>query len=134
MPQEPDAFQSMKISKEFVRRLARLAPYQKVRAIVMLRTDGRGRAIARRGLPGEREATLRAMRQQVESALPEIDHLLDRFGGERLSSGVDALGAVAVETTAAGIRGLTSLRSVRAVLEDQDVLFRSQRSVSRLSN
>jgi hypothetical protein len=64
---------------------------------------------------------LEAIRRHAEVGLPDIDRVLDKFGGRRLSSEVDALGGVAVETTAAGFLGLTSLGRVRAVLEDQEI-------------
>ena len=115
--------QYTKLSREFVSRLARLAPQQTIRAIVMLNTGGTEKAVPRRGSSAEREAVLRKTRQQVESVLPDIDNVLEEFGGKRLSSGVDALGGVPVQTTAAGILGLTSLGRVKAVLEDQELSF-----------
>lgn len=118
MTPESDAPQHHKLSREFVSRLADLAPEQTIRAIVMLQT-GDAATSGRRG-SGEREAVLQAARRQAEAALPDIDRQLDQFGGKRLS-GVNALGGVSIETTAAGIRGLTSLACVKAVLEDQRI-------------
>ncbi len=115
--------QYTKLSREFVSRLARLAPKQMIRAIVMLNTGGTERAVPRRGSSAEREAVLRATREQVESVLPDIDHVLEECGGKRLSSGADAIGGVAVQTTAFGILSLTSLEPVKAVLEDQELSF-----------
>jgi hypothetical protein len=77
MTQEITASQQTKISPEFITRLAFLAPKQKIRAIVMLQTDYGGAAISRRRTPHEREAALRATRQQAEAALPDIDRMLD---------------------------------------------------------
>jgi len=121
MTQEAATPQNAKISREFATRLASLSPKQKIRAIVMLQTGDHGMQISRRGASSEREAVLRANRQQVESALPDIDHVLHQFGGKRLSSDLDALGGISVETTVAGIRSLTSLDRVKAVLEDQGI-------------
>jgi len=125
MTQETGAPQYTKISREFVRRLASLAPEQKIRAFVMLQTGDVGEALSGRRASREREAVLQTIRRQAEAALPDIDRLLDQFGGKRLS-GVDALGGVSVETTAAGILGLTSLVHVRVVLEDQEISFTRQ--------
>jgi hypothetical protein len=121
MAQETATTQQTKISPEFVTRLASLTPDQKIRAIVMLQTGDAGVAISRRRASGQRDAVLRATRRQAEAALPDIDRVHDQFGGKRLSREVDALGGVSVETTVAGILGLTSLGRVKAVLEDQKI-------------
>jgi|SRR5262245_5308598 len=105
-----------KINRKFVTRLTRLARGERVRAIVLLQTYDAGIAFR---ASRDREAAVQAVRRQAEAAFPDIDRVLDEFGGERLSSGADALGGVAVETTAEGIFGLTSLNQVKAVLEDQ---------------
>jgi hypothetical protein len=122
MIHETAAPQHTKISREFATRLAGLPPRRKIRAIVMLQAGDPATANARRRASSEREAALRSARQRVESALPDIDQVLEKFGGKRLSGEMDALGAVSVETTAAGVRGLTSLECVKAVLEDQGIL------------
>jgi hypothetical protein len=113
--------QEAKISRTFGARLARLAPEEQIRAIVMVHTGKADAAIPTRGASRRREMHVRATRQLAEAAFPEIDRVLGQFGGKRLSGNADALGAVAVETTAAGILGLTSLGLVKAVLEDQQV-------------
>jgi hypothetical protein len=82
-----------KISREFSRRLDRLQPRDKVRAIVMLR----------------------------EAALPEIDQILERFDGHRLAEHPNAVGAIPVETTVRGVIALAGADCVKTILEDQNI-------------
>jgi hypothetical protein len=63
-------------------------------------------------------------RQAARAALPDIDRILEVYGGKRLSEDVDALGSLTVETTAEGVRALADSEHVKAVLEDQPI-FRS---------
>jgi cobalamin biosynthesis protein CbiG len=60
-------------------------------------------------------------RRAARPVLERIDEVLRHQGGSRLAHDVDALGAVPVETTPAGVRGLAALDGVAAVLEDQPV-------------
>jgi hypothetical protein len=55
----------------------------------------------------------------VAEILPDIDRILKRHRGKRLKSEIDALSAVPVITTAAGIDALTTSAHVKAILEDQ---------------
>jgi hypothetical protein len=109
-----------KISGEFERRLARLSPTQKIKALVMVRRDGRtaGRVRASRAQRAERMKTIRGA---VEKAVPEIDAILERHNGERLAHDVSPLGCVPVKTTAAGLKALAASKIVTAILEDQAV-------------
>ena len=64
---------------------------------------------------------INAVRQSAETALPDIDEVLRRFDGKRLSNNVSALGSIPVETTPAGIKALATLDQVKTILEDQPV-------------
>jgi len=110
-----------KISPEFSTRLARLKPQQKIRAMVMLRIDVPGETPARRQSRTERQAAIERLRQSCLPALTQIDDILAHYSGKRLAAQVNALGAVPVETTAAGIRALAASDQVKAILEDQAV-------------
>jgi len=110
---------SKKISREFATRLDRLARDEKVRAVVLLRTEGAGGQAGKRQSLEEREAAVEAMRTSAERALGDVDKVLAQFDGRRLAKKPDALGSIPVETTAEGIRALASSRRVQAILEDQ---------------
>lgn len=121
--------QHAKISDGFAHRLAMLPPNQRVRAVVLPApymvtgvTDNRdsGRNGAR--VHGdERQAMVREARLRGEGACAELDAVLAKTGGERLSGGSNALGFIVVETTAAGISAIADLDWVGVVLEDQAI-------------
>jgi hypothetical protein len=111
-----------KISREFSRRLDRLHPRDKVRAIVMLRADGNGGGSAARPSRAERQDAAERVCQEAEAALPEIDQILERFDGHRLAEHPNAVGAIPVETTARGVIALADADCVRTILEDQNIL------------
>lgn len=110
-----------KISPVFADRLARLAPSEKIQAIVLLQTPGTGRN-GRRQPPEQRKAALEAVRRTAARAIDEIDRLLASHDGQRISPETDALGSVVVETTVAGIGALAESAQVRAILENQPIL------------
>jgi hypothetical protein len=109
------------LSREFLARLDRLKPGERVRAVLLL--SGReGRAgSGRRQSEVERTAAIASMRKPATAALAAIDEILRRHGGERLSDEVSALGSIAVEVGAAGLRELAEQPAIQAVLEDQPV-------------
>ena len=108
-----------KVSREFAVRLERLNPEDKVRAIVMLDTsEGRG-MVKKRPTKTARRAAIKNTRQSVAEILPDIDRILRQHHGKRLKSEIDALSAVPVITTPAGIEALTASSHVKAILEDQ---------------
>ena len=117
--------QKDKISDEFKARLDGVAPHQKVRAIVLLHTKRAKRKLGRRLSRVERKAAIAAIRKSAEGALVEIDEILGRHNGERLSD-VNALGSILIETTAAGIITLAASENVSAILEDQTISFLRQ--------
>ena len=108
-----------KISPMFAARLKELKPRQKVRAIVMLDTSVRASATDKRATKTARKATLKKTRNSVADILPDIDRILRQHQGRRLKSEIDALSAVPVITTAAGIDALTGSEHVKAIIEDQ---------------
>jgi len=118
-----------KISREFSRRLDRLQPRDKVRAIVMLRAEGNsgggaGSRIsgAKRPSRAERQEAAEKICQSAEAALPEIDQILEKFDGHRLAEHPNAVGAIPVETTVGGVIALAEADCVKTILEDQNIL------------
>jgi hypothetical protein len=108
-----------KISPGLASRLQDLAPGEKVRVVVLLRTPGAGKG--RRTSSAERGAAVKAVKESARTALGEVDDILERFDGRRLSSSPDAFGAVAVKATAPGIRALARSAKVKAIMEDQGI-------------
>jgi hypothetical protein len=110
-----------KISSEFATRLRHFGPEDKVYAIVLLRTADIEGSSGRRQTRTEREEMIEAMRSSAEQALGDVDDILAHFDGQRLADRPDAIGAVPVETTPAGIKALASSKWVKAILEDQSI-------------
>lgn len=119
MSSQTEKPEPIKISRQFKARLARLGPEQKVRAVVMLATEGAD--IPSRPSRADRQAIQAAIRQAAAAALPDIDRLLAQHGGKRLAAYANALGGIPIETTATGITALTASKYVKAVLEDQAI-------------
>ena len=109
------------ISRELAVRLKGLPSKQTLRAMVMLRTNENAMSKNRRSSRLEREPTIGRVREVSRSALPDIDLILERHHGKRLSEDVDSLGSITVETTADGIRELSASEHVKAILEDQPI-------------
>jgi hypothetical protein len=112
-----------KISREFSRRLDRLQPRDRVRAIVMLRADGNGGGGAggRRPSSADRRDTAEKVCQAAEAALPEIDQILEKYDGRRMAEHPNAVGAIPVETTVGGVIALADADCVKTILEDQNI-------------
>jgi hypothetical protein len=113
---------SSKISREFSRRLDRLQPRDKVRAIVLLRAEGNGGGGAARPSRAERHDAAEKISQTAEAALPEIDQILKRYNGRRMAEHPNAVGAIPVETTVGGVIALAGADCVKTILEDQNIL------------
>jgi hypothetical protein len=120
MMSKESMYDGPKISYEFEARLKRLKPEQQVRAIVLLQTQNTDPA-ATRPSRADRQKVISAVRHAAQAALPEIDRILKNFRGQRLDSGVNALGSIAVETTVEGIHALAASEHVKAILEDQPI-------------
>jgi hypothetical protein len=113
--------QDSKISANFTSRLGKLKPNQKIRAIILLKVESGTEGQAKRLSSTERKSAMEAVRQSAQSALPEIDRILEDSDGKRLSNEINALGSIAVETTADGIFSLAKSEQVKAILEDQSI-------------
>ncbi len=122
--EENKEIRETKISPVFAARLKELKPQETVRAIVMLDTGNVNEGLRKRPTKKARRASIKSTRESVAEILPDIDRILKRHHGKRLKSEIDALSAVPVITTAAGIDALTTSAHVKAILEDQP-LFRA---------
>lgn len=110
-----------KLSAELRTRLARLESAQTVRVILLLGPERTGEGSGRRQSFSERREAIDERRRAAQLALKDVDKILAEHGGQRLTRAPNALGAIAVETTAAGIESLEKSPHVRAVLEDQAI-------------
>lgn len=110
-----------KLSPQFAKHLARLKPGETIRAIVLLRLPELSPAPDRRQSRAERQATLAAVQRSAEVGVSAVDAILNRAGGQRLSPRANVLGALAVETTPAGVDALAASEHVKAILEDQEI-------------
>lgn len=107
-----------KISPNFAARLRRFQEQEKVRAVVLLSIPSQN-VKGLRPSRAERQAFLVAIREAAFSFFPEIDRILEHFGGRRISPNPSVLGTVPIETTVAGIEALAACEYVKAILEDQ---------------
>jgi hypothetical protein len=110
-----------KISPEFARRLARLAPDAMARAIVMLNTGPAPAVTPGRPPKAERKRIAEAIQAAGMAPVEEVDRLLERSGGRRLAPGPDLFGSIPVEAPAAALLALAGSEHVRALLEDQPI-------------
>jgi hypothetical protein len=108
-----------KISPEFARRLARLAPDAIARAIVLLDTGPGPSAAPARPSKAARNEIAETIQRAAAPALAEVDRLLERTGGRRLAPSPDLFGSVPVEAPPSALLALARLEHVRAILEDQ---------------
>ncbi len=109
------------ISHEFAAKLNRLSAKQKVRAMVLLQTSENGVSRTQQPSRQERKEAIEKVRQASRSSLPNIDQILARYGGTRLSEEVDALGSITVEASAEGIKALADSEHVKSIFEDQAI-------------
>jgi hypothetical protein len=109
-----------KISPQFSARLGRLKPDTKLHAIVLLQS---GETIQEANRPRrtleQRYAAIEEIRVAATDALKEIDDILRRSGGQRLSEKPGALGTILVESNPIGIAALANSSHVKAILENQ---------------
>jgi len=114
-------FEAPKISREFEAKLDRLKPEQKVRVVVMLQTPKVGPLTRQQQARKNRQAIIKSIRQTADNALSDIDGILERFGGKRLTDRANSLGTILVETTPAGTRAIAASKHVKAIVEDQPI-------------
>jgi hypothetical protein len=121
MAYKVDDFEAPKISREFEARVGRLKPEQKIRAVVMLQTPKVESPSGQQQARKNRQAIIKSIRQTADLALSDIDAILERFGGKRLTDRVNTLATILIETTPAGIRALAASEHVKAIVEDQPI-------------
>lgn len=109
------------ISREFAAKLNRLSAKQKVRAMVLVQAAEKGVSPTTQPSRQTRKAAIEKVRQFSRASLPNIDQILARYDGKRLSEDVDALGSITVETSAEGINALAASEHVKAIFEDQAI-------------
>ena len=109
------------ISREFARPPRRYRRDQPVRVAVVFAIAATRGAGKRAGPRRARSEIARQTRLAANAGLAEIDRVLQEFGGTRLAESADALGSIAVETTAAGVVALATISGVKAILEDQPI-------------
>lgn len=110
-----------KISDEFADRLAALPPNCQVRAVVLPAPYLVRGSHGARVQGEERQAMLREARTRTEETFAEIDQILAKVGGKRLTGVGNALGFIVVETCPDGITAIADLGWVGTVLEDQAI-------------
>ena len=109
------------ISEPFRRRLSRLGPKERIRAVVVIRTPGRGKGTGRRQSREERQAKVAAIQSAATFALEELDRILGQHEGKRLAESPNALGCLPIEATREGVLAVAESELVEAVLEDQPI-------------
>ena len=115
-----------KISPQLRQRLDNLGAGDTITAIVMIRTphhdqgpEKRRERRTEKRLPRlARQALAADVIEAARAALGEIDDILAHHDGERLGE-PNALAAIPVETTRAGILALAESRHVTAIVEEQ---------------
>ena len=119
-----------KLSAEFTTRLDRLDPKEKVRAIVLLVIENGGKTSQGRASRAKRRELIERTGKSAEPALREIDGILERYDGKRLTPSPDALGSIPIESTPAGINALAASRHVKTILEDQPISLLSSSPIA----
>ena len=108
-----------KISPNFASRLKSFEPERKVRVVLVIKTRSGLQTNPKRQDSVTRKATVSSNQKFTQPVLKDIDIILERFGGERLTKQANALGSILVETTPAGVLALAESNKVKAIREDQ---------------
>jgi hypothetical protein len=119
MARQPSTPSKPKISPEFARRLARLAPDAMARAIVVLDIGAVPPAEPGRSSKAERKTAAQAIQAAASVPLEEVDRLLERSGGRLLAARPHLFGSIPVEARASALLALAESKHIRALLEDQ---------------
>jgi len=110
-----------KISVALSARLAQSNPKQRLRTIIVLQT---GPSVPRpaqsRPSKENRRDEIGRIQQSASQVMDDIDRILERFDGRRLSQPT-ALGTIVVESTPSGIAALSASDHVKAILQDQPI-------------
>jgi hypothetical protein len=109
-----------KISLEFAGRLRRLGPEQQTRVVLFL-TLPTAAGGGRRQDTNTRQKSVETVKNTATEAVKDVDRILKEYGGTRRDAGPNALGALAIETTAEGISALASCDWVKSIVEDQSI-------------
>ena len=112
-----------RISREFAQRLDGYEGGATVRVAIVLDAPALPRVTGRAKPRDRRQQIVRETRAAANTAIDEIDEVIEEYGGRRLAESADALGSIAVETTALGIRALANIKNIKAILEDQPVFL-----------
>ena len=109
-----------KISNEFSAKLSQLSENEEINAIVVIKIEISSGTIPRRKLRSKRKDMIMDVKNSGQMALCEIDKILKKFCGKRVSN-VNSLGCITVKTTEAGILSLAGSSCVKSIIEDQQV-------------
>ena len=110
-----------KISPQLAARLKNYSPEQKVRIIVLLKSNNNIADNSQRQSRLARKAAIKAMQNSVTQATQEIDRIIQDYGGKKLDKQPNVLGTITVEITSPGIQALASSDSVKAIIENQKI-------------
>ncbi|MDJ0901410.1 MAG: hypothetical protein QNJ55_21640 [Xenococcus sp. MO_188.B8] len=110
-----------KISPQFAARLKNYSPEQKVRVIVLLKSNNNIADNSQRQSRLARKAAIQAMQQSVQQAAQEIDRIIQDYGGKKLAKQPNILGTIPIEITPPGIQALALSDSVKAIIENQKI-------------
>lgn len=110
-----------KISANFAARIKARSSKKPVRAVLLLIVPHHGSSVPPAPDVGARKHKATSVIQSTQELLPQVDVILGKHHGKRLSPMPDAFGSVAVESTPAGILELAKQSWTKAIMEDQRI-------------
>jgi hypothetical protein len=116
-----DMSETSKISSTFAARMKSWRSKSPVRAVLMLAVPAIQKSREAPRIASGRKQSLTAITAAAGDVLPEVDVILRRHHGKRLSAKPDAFGSIPIESSPAGILELAKQRWTKAILEDQKV-------------
>lgn len=120
MAEKHEKLSPNKISSQFRSRLSKLAPNETIRALVLVNTPERSEN-SKRPTRQQRRDRIAAIQTAAETAVPKIDEVLARHGGQRLSENVNALGFISIQATNKALLAVAQLDQVKSIIEDQPI-------------
>ena len=108
-----------KVSKEFRSRLSKLAPEEKILALVLLDTTNSDLEKGKRQTRAERRQRIEEIQTAAEEAVPEIDKVLSRYDGKRLAAKANAMGCIPIQASQAAVMAVAGLDRVKSIIENQ---------------